>query len=85
MNEYLYDNLAVGQEAVFSRVITEKMMSQFREISGDDNPLHRDSEFAREHNFGGGGSVWYVKRKLVFCTCRRLFTRQVLFAAVCTR
>ena len=45
MNEYLYDDLAVGQEAVFSRVITEKMMSQFREISGDDNPLHRDSDF----------------------------------------
>lgn len=53
MNEYLYDDLAVGQEAVFSRVITEKMMSQFREISGDDNPLHRDSDFAQEHDFGG--------------------------------
>ena len=38
MNEYLYDDLAVGQEAEFSRVITKKMMSQVREISGDDNP-----------------------------------------------
>lgn len=53
MNEFLYNDLFVGQEAEFSRVITEKMMSQFREISGDDNPLHRDREFAREHNFGG--------------------------------
>lgn len=53
MNEYLYDDLAVGQGAVFSRVITEKMMSQFREVSGDDNPLHKDSDFAQEHNFGG--------------------------------
>ena len=75
MNEFLYNDLFVGQEAEFSRVITEKMMSQFREISGDDNPLHRDSDFAQEHDFGGGGSVWYAKRKLVFCTSWRLFTR----------
>lgn len=53
MNHFLYDDLTIGQKAEFSRTITTEMMNQFRELSGDVNPLHQDKEFAQEHGFGG--------------------------------
>ena len=51
MNKFSYDELFVGQTAEFSRAITAEMMSQFREVSGDGNPLHVDDNFAREKGF----------------------------------
>ena len=52
MNEYTLSEIETGLEASFTRTITAEMEDAFREISGDDNPLHRDDEFARET--GGG-------------------------------
>ena len=48
MNEYTMDDIQIGMECSFKRVITLEMENGFREISGDDNPLHRDDNFARE-------------------------------------
>lgn len=53
MNDFSYDEIPVGQEAEFSRVVTDEMMNWFRMLSGDENPLHKDVQFAREHKFGG--------------------------------
>ena len=53
MNEYNYENLAVGQEASFSRTITVEMMESFLHLSGDENPLHADEAFAKENGFPG--------------------------------
>ena len=48
MNEYTMDEIQIGMECSFKKVITLEMEDAFREISGDDNPLHRDDNFARE-------------------------------------
>ncbi len=52
MNEYLFDDLAVGMTASFTRIITPEMEDLFREISGDQNPLHKDDAFATEVSGG---------------------------------
>jgi acyl dehydratase len=43
----------VGQKALRSRLITPHDIELFSEISGDNNPLHRDEEAARKSGFGG--------------------------------
>lgn len=52
MNRYLFSELEVGMKASFEKSITSDMEDAFRQISGDDNPLHRDDEFAREISDG---------------------------------
>lgn len=52
MNEYTFDEIEVGQVASFQREITLEMENMFREISGDENPLHKDDDFAKEMGNG---------------------------------
>lgn len=47
MNEYKFADISVGMKTSFKKEITLEMENTFRDISGDDNPLHRDDEFAR--------------------------------------
>lgn len=42
----------VGQEASFSRTITETDVVQFAGLSGDYNPVHVDKEYAKGTRFG---------------------------------
>ncbi len=51
MNHYRYKELFVGQREKFSVEITEQMMLNFREITGDVNPMHNDDIFAVRHNY----------------------------------
>ena len=46
MNHYNYDEIEVGMKKEFQAVITDEMLEKFRTITGDENPLHTDSEFA---------------------------------------
>lgn len=46
MNNYTYEEIEVGQKESFSVTITQKMMEDFLNITGDVNPLHNDEEFA---------------------------------------
>lgn len=41
----------VGYKAVRTIQITDKMVRQFAEMSGDTNPIHLDDEFARTTRF----------------------------------
>jgi acyl dehydratase len=43
----------VGQTARRSRLVTDRDITLFTEISGDRNPLHYDAEFAAGTRFGG--------------------------------
>ena len=52
MNEYTCAELSVGMKASFQRKVTPEMEDLFRRISGDENPLHRDDDFAREVSGG---------------------------------
>ena len=50
---YFIDELSIGMSAVFSRLIGEADVVKFAEVSGDDNPVHLDEEYARLTHFGG--------------------------------
>lgn len=52
MNEYTISDLSVGLKASFRRRITAEMENAFREISGDENPLHKDDIFAYQISNG---------------------------------
>ncbi|QQE75974.1 MaoC family dehydratase [Brevibacillus composti] len=42
----------IGQKASFGKTITEADLAQFAGISGDFNPIHIDSEYAKQTRFG---------------------------------
>jgi 3-hydroxybutyryl-CoA dehydratase len=48
-----FDDLAIGQRAQFDVLLTEEMIVQFAELSGDYNPLHTDETYAQATQFGG--------------------------------
>lgn len=47
-----YEDIHVGDVAEFTKVIGEKEVYAFAEISGDFNPVHVDPEFAKKSMFG---------------------------------
>ena len=53
MNDYRWDDLAVGMSAQFDVEISAGLMSAFAGLSGDINPLHTDEAFARDSGFPG--------------------------------
>lgn len=50
--EYTLDDLQVGQKSSFSLTMTESMVTDFANLSGDVNPLHMDEEYAKTTKFG---------------------------------
>lgn len=48
MNHYTYDEITIGQKECFSVTITGEMQDSFRDITGDVNPLHASSQYAKE-------------------------------------
>ena len=52
MNRYTFSDIEVGMKESFERKITVEMENAFREISGDENPLHKSDEFAAEISGG---------------------------------
>lgn len=46
MNTFVYSEIRIGQEESFTKEITLEMENSFREITGDENPLHKDNSFA---------------------------------------
>ena len=54
MNEYKFSDITVGMKESFERTITEDMENKFREISGDENPLHKSDDFALNVGAGNG-------------------------------
>ena len=52
MNEYIYKELDIGHCESFSKIITVEMENAFRTITGDENPLHIDDDYAFEISGG---------------------------------
>ncbi|MEZ5346676.1 MAG: MaoC family dehydratase [Pyrinomonadaceae bacterium] len=44
--------LKVGDTFTVNKEVTDELIRQFAEISGDHNPLHLDEEFAKNTRFG---------------------------------
>ena len=59
----------VGQKAQRSRLVTDRDIKLFTEISGDRNPLHYDEQVARATRFGGivvqGGIISAIMNAVV--------------------
>lgn len=51
IKHYSYDDINVGHTESFSVTVTEEMMTSFCQISGDINPLHCDSSYARSKGY----------------------------------
>ena len=49
--EYTIDEIDIGLEKSFQVTITQKLIDDFAELSGDHNPLHTDKNFAQSNNF----------------------------------
>ena len=53
LHGYFIEDLTVGMSASYAKTITETDIVIFAGISGDNNPLHLNEEFARESIFKG--------------------------------
>lgn len=50
---YFIEDLSVGMEANFAKVISDADITSFAEVSGDTNPMHLDDAYASKTRFGG--------------------------------
>ena len=50
--ELHFEDIEINDEIKFNVKITEKMINNFAEISGDYNPIHTDQEYASKTDFG---------------------------------
>lgn len=51
IKRYSYDEIQLEQREVFTVCITEEMVQSFGWISGDINPLHNNTDYAREKGY----------------------------------
>jgi 3-hydroxybutyryl-CoA dehydratase len=51
-NPNTYEALEVGQSFTVNRVLTAQDVQLFADLTGDDNPIHIDAEYASETRFG---------------------------------
>ena len=52
LNEFSFDDIYIGQQEILSKKITESLIEEFANFSGDLNPLHMDHEYAKSTTFG---------------------------------
>ncbi len=53
MGQKAIDSLEIGAKTTFSKTVTDEIVRQFAEVSGDHNPIHLDEEAARKTIFRG--------------------------------
>lgn len=49
---FFIEDLEVGQSDTFTRTVTEDLIVAFAEVSGDNNPVHLDADYAAGTQFG---------------------------------
>ncbi len=50
---YFFEDLSLGMRASYARTVTPADIESYAELSGDDNPLHLDEEYASNTMFKG--------------------------------
>ena len=53
ISQYGFNDIHVGLEKIFQITVTESMLNNFAQLSGDFNPLHIDKEYAISSGFDG--------------------------------
>ncbi len=53
LNNYSYDQIEVGKIFQFKKTLTFQDVKDFSKITGDENPLHIDEEYAKTTSFNG--------------------------------
>ncbi|NFV82002.1 MaoC family dehydratase [Magnetospirillum aberrantis] len=53
LNGFYFEELFVGQTAVFGKTVTEADIAAFAGVSGDTNPVHLNEEYAKGTMFKG--------------------------------
>ena len=84
MNHFSYDDIVVGQTAEFSREITAEMMERFRDLSGDENPLHKDEDYAKGKGFPGRVVYGMLTSSLYSCLGGCTYLESFAFCKVYT-
>lgn len=51
MNTFTFGELYIGQCESFQKEITAEMADQFKALTGDENPIHTDKEYALKQGF----------------------------------
>lgn len=51
-SEYTFDEIDIGLTKEFQITITESMVNNFANVSGDFSPIHIDEEYAKTTSFG---------------------------------
>lgn len=52
MIELAYEDIKVGAEASLTKTITDAMIVEFANLTGDVNPVHLDADYAAKSMFG---------------------------------
>jgi acyl dehydratase len=50
MAAHTYETIEVGDSHEWTKVVTAEDVRSFARITGDDNPIHVDEEYAQEHS-----------------------------------
>jgi 3-hydroxybutyryl-CoA dehydratase len=51
VDELVYSEIKIGDDASFAKTITEADIVQYAGITGDFNPIHIDAEYAKQSMF----------------------------------
>ncbi|WP_308237945.1 MaoC family dehydratase [Phenylobacterium sp. J426] len=52
MQGLFFEDLSIGRAAEMTRTVGEADIVAFAEVSGDENPVHLDAEYAKSTSFG---------------------------------
>ena len=66
LHGFFIEDLKVGQKAIFKKKITENDINQFSLVTGDNNPVHINEDFAKHTIFKKKNCSWIFVRKLDF-------------------